>query len=786
MIPFPRRLLVATALLAAMLVGGLGTATTVAHAELRSADPPVDGLAVTSPDVLTLHFTEEVELNAPAPVIVLLDQQGSVVGSEPLPIVDSEDPRTLVVDAPDLGPGPYTVSWSVTSATDGHHLSGSYAFRVGGGLPPGLATTEHDRPAPWAVASRWLTFLGASIAAGFLLFPLALLDGHQAPVLWTRLRGRIVLAAAAVALLASLAEPLLQWLLTSREAGVSLGGAIEAMPDNWRWRPWLLAPLTLLAFALMARRGLADSRPASIAGAALALGSLAGLVLTSHSAGRESWRELAIASNFVHQWAVATWTGGLAAIGVWGIARSGDPAPATLRWSRFSSIALVLFVVALVSGSVNTTFVFGFLTEILDDGFSFSVFRPLWSSNYGFTLIVKLLLLVIPFALAVANRQLVQRLASDTVQGISALATRLHRSVRIELIAVALVIAGGSTLALSAPPIKVDNVLDQITLVSATGELTDDGSLVVQLTVDPADTGENTIIVRLTDWNGQPLPADPAPRVTLDFTSLDHGTVNPGVALQPGEDAPDAFATHGLLLSLDGWWQIDARVQRAGYQNAVATFYALLPDPNTQGFDAPPSPTSEIEAESLFARALVQMTSWERVRWTEDLGSGQAAFVRARFAVVDGQEVEPDAWSLDLVYSASFATRPDGSPPAPPSFDTRSSITIGDQGWLRTTRGIWLSEPPTRFTTPSGWDSTYAGSDHFRLGSIQDINGRTLQVVTFYLPEQESQSEAWFAWWIDIDTGDVAQVAMIARQHYMVWQYFDIDGDFSIDQPATD
>ncbi|MDQ3442763.1 MAG: copper resistance protein CopC, partial [Chloroflexota bacterium] len=279
-----------------------------AHAELIRSDPPTDGLSVTSPDQLTMTFTEEVVRNSPAPNITLLDETGTIVGADSLPIAESGDPRTVVAEIPDLNRGIYTVSWTVTSATDGHALSGAYAFRVGGGLPPGLANTSEATPAPWAVATRWLTFLGASVAAGLLLFGQALTIERANEPSWIRNRSRFVLAGSLMALIATLAEPVVQWLRYDNAASVSPGVTLESLPEGWWWRPALLIPLTLLTLSIaMPWRGRVP-RLATWLGSGLALGSLLGLSLTSHAAGRETYRNVAVATDFVHQVSVALWT----------------------------------------------------------------------------------------------------------------------------------------------------------------------------------------------------------------------------------------------------------------------------------------------------------------------------------------------------------------------------------------------------------------------------------------------------------------------------------------------
>ncbi|MDQ3657262.1 MAG: CopD family protein, partial [Chloroflexota bacterium] len=741
------------------------------------------------PDQLSMTFTEEVVRDRPAPNITLLDESGAAVGSAPLAIAPSDDPRTLIIEElPGLDRGTYTVSWEVTSATDGHTLSGAYAFRVGGGLPPGVATTSDATPAPWAVATRWLTFLGVAMVAGLFLFGDVLIVGNGRGTSWARQRARFILTGSLLAVVATAAEPAVQWLRADNAAGLSFGDTLESLPEAWWWRPALLIPLTGLALVTaFSWRGRVP-RAAAWLGSLLALGSLLGLSLTSHAAGRASYRSVAVATDLTHQVSVALWTGGLVALVVWAVTRTeggpGGPGSPELRLKRFSTTALVLVAIAIVTGVTNTGFIFPFVDQIREDGWSMTVFEPLWTSNYGVILLVKLLVLIVPLGLAAWHRGRVARMGRAVNDSITSQASRFRQTLGAELALVAVVVLGGSAMALSAPPAAEETILDRVTLVASTSVEPEPDTMLVHLTIDPARSGDNELSVRLTDWDGMPVPANPLPSIALNFTSLDHGTVNAGVGLQLDAQDPAIYRTTGLNLSLDGWWQIDARINLAGQPAQEATFYALLPDPNTQGFDAAPKPASEPGAEALYDRAYRQMLDWERVRWTESLGSGDDVLVRADFAVVDGPDEATDAYSLDVRYSGGFAPNASGEPPTAPAYESRSSITVGDQAWLQATDGAWLEEPPTRFSTPAEWNDTYAGAENIRLGMLQEIDGVEYQVITFYLPDKPTQAEAWIAWWINTSTGDVERVAMIARQHYMSWQYTDINGDFTIEAPA--
>lgn len=774
-------------LLWSLVTGVMGSPTAGAHASLDRAEPPVDGLVVASPAQLRLYFTEEVAAANPAPSIKLLDEEGEPQDVQVRQVAPGGDSRTVIADVEPLERGTYTVAWSVRSATDGHQLSGTYAFRVGGGIPPGLATTEGETPAPWAVATRWLTFLGVSAAAAGFLFPIFVLRRAESATSESR-RHRIILAGSTIALLASLAEPILQSLFPPEQLVLDVPSALRALPSAWWYRPIGLAIALLLAMAMLSPyrdRLSVGHRAIAWVGAVAALSALLGLSLTSHAAGQDTWRSAALASNFLHQVVVALWIGGLLHLALWWPTRAATSEDDTITTPvrRFSLLALPMVVLALLTGLVNTGFAFPLQEGLEEFGFAPNAFATLWTSDYGYVLIAKVLILIIPLALAAYHRRAVARAARTLGETTQRMGAGLRKTLRLEVLTVLAVILGGSTLALSAPPTVQTAPLDRLVLTApahaADGTTTD----IVHLEADPAAPGDNVLTLRVTDPEGTPIPASPAPRITLDFLSLDHGTSDQGRQLQPVAGEPATFTSEGLELSLEGWWSVTVTIRRQGQDDTQARIYLLLPDPNTNGFDAPPEPSTSAEAQAVFERGLATMLSWSSVRVTERVASGSDALVVVERAVTTATNNQPLSNSFAVQYSGSFAPTATGDPPSPPLFDPAHDVTIGDQGWRRLADGTWEESRPRPAEPPSEWGNTYDGAEQIRLGTTEEINGELAQVVTFHTPDQERQSEAWFVWWVGTETGHVYRAAMIARQHYMVWEYSSINEPFVITRP---
>ena len=113
------------ALFAACLI-----ATSVhAHPTLKSASPPVEGNATTSPTQITLSFSEGVISKFSS--VELRDQSGMKVPTGKIG-TDAKDEKQLIVtlQAP-LKAGTYTVKWTVVTA-DTHRVNGTYSFKVAG------------------------------------------------------------------------------------------------------------------------------------------------------------------------------------------------------------------------------------------------------------------------------------------------------------------------------------------------------------------------------------------------------------------------------------------------------------------------------------------------------------------------------------------------------------------------------------------------------------------------------------------------------------------------------
>jgi methionine-rich copper-binding protein CopC len=96
------------------------------HAQLVSADPPVNGTLTRTP--YTLKATFDDELTPTGSSIVVESSTGTQVATG---TVSQDDAHSMIAQLPALANGPYTVKWTAVSADDAAVERGVYSFTVG-------------------------------------------------------------------------------------------------------------------------------------------------------------------------------------------------------------------------------------------------------------------------------------------------------------------------------------------------------------------------------------------------------------------------------------------------------------------------------------------------------------------------------------------------------------------------------------------------------------------------------------------------------------------------------
>jgi copper transport protein len=424
----------ACGLLGALTVAGIAVAAMApaasAHATLLFTSPAADSAVAVPPDAITLTFNEQVTL-AGTPV-TLAGPAGREIALGPA----RESGGRSVVTAPVPGrvpDGVYTVSWQVISA-DGDLVGSQYEFAVGpapaslGSAAPAAPST----PGQWPLAAaRWLLLAGLAAAlgglagralAGLYRDPPAPLPGPWA------LRGSLLGLATGVVLAvlqlgggslpAGLAHLSVPRLLSSGPGVIVFAEvasfAAAALPLRLRRPAWAVPPL----LAVVAAEGL-RAHPDNVAGAG-------GALLT-----------------WAHLLSAALWAGMLLYVVRAGIAWRQHPKAVRALVRLYSRPAAWLFALVVVTGVVSAL-------VLVPPG-------SLFTTHYGWVLIVKAALVGAAAVLALAGRRWLRR--APAAGAGPALATRIEAGVLAGVLAVAALLTtiaapslAGSGGALPFPP----------------------------------------------------------------------------------------------------------------------------------------------------------------------------------------------------------------------------------------------------------------------------------------------------------------------------------------------
>ena len=534
----------------AILVGvlALGTTAASAHATLESSSPADGQSVLTSPSEIRITFSEAVTTISGG--LSVLDADGKTVDVGNSEVVGG---RTLVAPISEtLSDGTYVATYRVLSA-DGHPVSGSLLFAVGAGALDRSAQPSSSGDRLWEIIggiSRFIMYLAALVAAGVAFF-LAFIHDHAEDrwriVPFVRI-GSILALLSAIGIVMSQAA-----LLTGKGAGAVTDSTVlrDVLNQNLGWS------LALLMIGLAAVH-LSTDIPKKVVSQSLAL--YGGLAVTVSFAVWGHATELSptaisLAADAIHATAAALWLGGLVGLVMVLSVRTPETVRATAGIiGRFSRMAF-WSVIALTLAGLTLT--------ITGSGASLN---SILTTTWGQLVLAKIGLTLIVVLIAAWNRRtLVPSLTSPT-ENTGELAVRwatLLRTIRAEAVLLVAVVAL-TAIVVNVPPARTA-VVAKTDRVDITQRV-DTGN--VQLSVDPAIVGPNTVAVRYTDGTGQPINV--ANSMSIEFSQPSAG-LEPITRQVPASEA-GVFVIQGNELSIPGTWTITIAVRTGDFTEQRTSF----------------------------------------------------------------------------------------------------------------------------------------------------------------------------------------------------------------------
>lgn len=529
-----------------------------AHPSLLETVPGAGYAVLTPPEAVVATFNERVTRVGPGLTLRLADG-----GAVALTVTVADGSLRGVPQQP-LGPGSYVATYNVV-ALDGDLIEGTFPFGVAvpvaaGSTAGGLSQDDPDQVQPGTAALRALLFLGVAIglggAVGAALVPRPV--RRIAPRPPVRI-GALVGLAGAVALLGRIAPQQFQMLLATSSAARLLAGqavllAVAAVaPRLWRG---VLAALALSGVVVL--EGL-RAHPGAAAGTG-------GVVLT-----------------VVHLAAAAAWVGALLHVLRVALAWRGRSLATWVVVEAYARLALVLFLVVLLTGTVSALV----LLPSLED----------WTATtYGRVLLLKLGVLLAAVGAAAVARRRHRRAQDDGSEMLDRAGRRwaVGRAARVEAGLLVVVVAVTAALTSATPP-----------------------RLVSQTTLLPAPTGA---VLRVADRVGQVSVAAVASAGRVDLRTYAPGSEGETEYQLRARWQPPGAAARDLDLSGCGPACWSAQVAWAPGRNLLEL------DVQASGWTGgrlrlaiqwPPQP-----APDLLRQVQEAMGSQARIRTTETVTSG--------------------------------------------------------------------------------------------------------------------------------------------------------------------
>jgi copper transport protein len=550
-----------------------------AHAELVSSTPAANASLPESPGELSMTFTEPID-PATASVQLLDESQTAVKGVGEVQAPGNA--TTAQVALPKLDPGVYTVSYRVTSATDGHVTAGIFAFQIDPTgtqpAPTNTATSTSPSSDPATVAARWVALVAALVLFGTALF--WLVSGRPAMrsagtgdlggrAVWAALAGLGAFTVGGLAIYLTLAA-----LPFTGQTAIEAGHGGHPLATG----PFPLdfaAPFGTTAFAnamrlalvgggaafLVAtgryffaddavRRGRRLERfatPFLILVAIAAAASLLGSSLAGHAASLGG--PLFGAFDWLHLLAVGAWLGTLPGLMLlaW-LSRPGERRACLVgALNRHSRVALIAAPIVALTGIANSPIVLGSS-------------RDLVSSAYGNLVVAKALLFSVAVAIGSANFFLVKRGAS-------------RRTLQLALAEIAI---GGLAVVVAATMVTIQPAASRLPILSTSSIGTahlygSAGTATVHAAISLPSPGEQQYEVSVADAaTGGYL--DDVQKVFLVFTPPESSNLPSERVELTAETAPGLWSTAGAYTPVVGDWKIDVVVRRTGQLDASAGF----------------------------------------------------------------------------------------------------------------------------------------------------------------------------------------------------------------------
>ena len=560
-------------ILVVLLVLSISTIPFVsAHPFTDETIPNLSSNAPTGVSEVIVFFSEPVELEFST--IKVLDNNGDQIDNKDTNYY--EDEKSLIVTTNPLEDGVYTVTTKVLSKVDGHLVPGAFLFAVGDVvIDPKLLENQSSTELIFypEAGARFPGIVGQTIVLGVVIASLIIWGTQNKQSIKDELEEvqnkhhqKFMYVTGIGLVLVFISNILMIAVQTVRLETSPIEAIQTYFGTIWLARMAITIVLLGIWFALDRQRNLPKKVQIPMLGALLALISTSSLI--GH--GAASGETLALILDYVHNLVAAVWIGG-----IFYFVFTLLPSLSNLREENREKMSLALIPRFSIAFIISVGIVI--ITGPLLMWFLESDVGLITESVYGQLIMLKIAIASVMVALGGFFQFRVQKTAEKNYHsGKINVHRKLKRTLKVDaalgviLLGVVALLTNGT---LPEGEFK-DASAQEIIYGFKTIEFTDNAKFEIQIT--PFSSGVNTILVKVTDFNNNPI---------YDANELKVKMANPSKNISPIEipmevtnvenDIPIEFQGE-LTFGFSGQWQMEIESQRTENANESKIVNVLI------------------------------------------------------------------------------------------------------------------------------------------------------------------------------------------------------------------
>ena len=518
-----------------------------------------------------VYFSEPIEIGFSQ--IKVFDSEGNQIDNKDTSYHEGEE--SLIVTTSPLEDGVYTVSTKVLSKVDGHLVPDAFLFAVGDAVVPDLPNTTPKTDLIFypEAGARFPGLVGQTIVLGAVIASLVIWGTQNKNIFKEELEKiaqfhhRRFMSTTAIGLILIFISNILMIAVQTIRLETS---PIDAIQTNFGGT-WVIR-MTITIVVLGIWFGLDRKKILSTKNQIPMLVSMLALIGTSSMIGHgaASGETFALVLDYIHNLVAAVWIGG-----IFYFVYTLLPTVAQLKQSKQEKISLLLIPRFSIAFIISVGIVI--ITGPLLMWFLESDVGLITESFFGQLIILKIVIAAIMIGLGGFFQFKLQRTAEKNIKsGKILIHKKLRRSLRVDailgiiLLGVVALLTNGTLPAGEIQKVDAQEIIYGFT----TTEFTE--NIKFEIEISPFSSGANTILVKVSDFDGKPVYDSDQIKVKVSNPSKNISAIEIPMEKIEKESTEIIEFQGELTFGFSGDWEIEVEAQRTENANESKIIQLLI------------------------------------------------------------------------------------------------------------------------------------------------------------------------------------------------------------------